>query len=415
MNVMESILMAIEAVRAQKLRSALTLLSIGIGVFAIVFSSSVMALFQGSVNSTLADLGENSFLIQRTPSISFGNTWRKYMKRKPITYDEALAFRDRMTQTDRITISNTNPAYVIKAGGTSTDPDVALIGVDEQYFTVTAASIDGGRAFSAQDVMLNHPVAIVGNDVVVKLFPNGNPLGRTITIKNQQFTIVGLLEKKGGVMGQSQDNRVLIPMPLFVKYYTWEWDRSVDITVKAYSKGAVSDAVDEAIGVMRMLRGVKPWEENTFELDTNEAMSAQFAGFSSGLVLFAWFCGGAALLVAGIGIMNMMLVTVKERTREIGVRKALGARRGWIVRQFMIESIVMCQLGGLSGAVGAVVLGMGGTAIIGAVTGTDIHMAVPWGAIVFSIGACTAIGLIFGLYPAWKASVLDPIEALRYE
>lgn len=415
MNTLESIRQAIEAVRAQKLRSGLTLLSIGIGVFAIIASTSITSTLQKVVSGQLADLGEHSFLIQRTPTVQFGSSWRKYMKRKPISYEQALKFRQQLTTTTLVTISNTNPAYTIKYGGQSTDPDVSLIGVDELYGVVNAIGIDRGRAIAESDVALNRNVAILGNDVVVKLFGEADPIGKNVTIKNQVFNVVGTLTPKGAVLGQSQDNRVLIPMPLFVKYYTWEWDRSVDVSVKAWSRDALPATVDEAIGVMRVLRGVKPTEENTFELDTNEALSAQFAGFGTALLIVAWISGVGALLAAGIGIMNMMLVSVQERTREIGVRKALGARRRWILRQFLVESITLCQLGGMTGTVGGVGTSWMVTWWLRSTGIESVAYTLPIGAIVFSVVACTAVGVMFGLYPAFRAASLDPIEALRYE
>jgi putative ABC transport system permease protein len=417
MNVAESVWMAIDAVRAQKLRSGLTLLSISIGVFAIIASTSITTSLQQAVSGQMASLGEHSFLIQRTPTLTFGSSWRKYMKRKPISYPQALDFKRRMGMDAIVSISNTNPGFIIKAGNESTDPDVALIGIDDQYFTVNAVSLSDGRTITSQDVEFQRNVAIVGNDVITKLFPTlaGSVLGRTVTIRNQQFTIIGILEMKGGVLGQSQDNRVLIPMTNFVKYYTWEWDQSVDVSVRAIAKEALIPTVDEAIGIMRSLRDVKPWEENTFELDTNEALSAQFSGFSTALLIVAWISGLGALAAAGIGIMNMMLVSVKERTREIGLRKALGARRPWIIRQFLVESVTLCQLGGIAGTVGGVGTAWMVTMLLRSSGMSDIPFTFPWSAIVFSVVACTVIGLAFGIYPAFKAASLDPIEALRYE
>ena len=414
MNALESISIAIDAVRSQKLRSSLTLLSIGIGVFAIIASTSIMSTLQQAVNGQLADLGENSILIQRTPTINFGTNWAKMRKRKNITYAQAQQFRDRMTTTQLISISNESPAYTIKAGLESTNPDVSLIGIDDQYFAVNAITIGEGRSFIESEVILNRRAAVIGTDVVKALFGQGSALGKTITIKNQEFDVIGILESRGGVLGQSQDNRVLIPITVFNRYYTSEWDASVDISVKAESKLTLESTFDEAVGVMRALRSVKPWDENNFEIDTNDAITGQFSGFSSALLIVAWISGLGALVAAGIGIMNMMLVSVRERTREIGVRKALGARKRWIVRQFLIESITLCQLGGLTGMIG----GLGSSwAVTEILRGTmpNITYVMPWGTVVFSIVICTVIGIGFGLYPAWRAATLDPIEALRYE
>jgi len=415
MNIGESIGMAWDSVRSNKLRSAFTLLSVSIGVFAIVASSGITNALNTALGSQLSDLGEHSLLIQRTPSMEFGNSWRKYAKRKPISYEQAQDFRDRMTLTNLVSISNTAPGYVIKANDDATDPDVSLIGVDDLYFSVNAVGIASGRAFTEQDVQLNETSAIVGNDVVVKLFSNVDPIGQTIAIKNQNFRIVGVLEQKGGLMGQSQDNRVLIPISLFVKYYTMWWDASVDISVKAFSRDALPATADEAIGIMRMLREVKPGEDNNFEIDTNEALSSQFANLTVAIAALAWISGLIALVVAGIGIMNMMLVSVKERTREIGVRKALGARRSWILQQFLVEGIAIGQFGAIAGVVLGSLTTLAVTFLIKSNGMQSLSYTLPWFAIVFSVVSCTVIGLISGIYPAYKAASLDPIEALRYE
>lgn len=415
MNVLESILLAFDAVRSQKLRSGLTLLSIGIGVFGIISATSIMGALQQAVSGQLADLGENSLLIQRTPSINFGTNWAKMRRRKNITYQQAKEFRDKMTSTNLIAISNTAPGYTIKAGQESSNPDVSLIGIDDLYFAVNAVSVSNGRPITESEVSTSRPVAIIGQDIVTSLFPNIDPLGQLITIKSQKFVVVGVLEPKGGVLGQSQDNRVLIPITVFNKYYTWEWDASVDIGVKASNKMMIPITVDEATGIMRSLRNVKPWEENNFELDTNDALTGQFSGFSTALLVVAWISGLGALVAAGIGIMNMMLVSVKERTREIGVRKALGARKQWIVRQFLIESITLCQLGGLTGMVGGIGTSWAITELLRSFNMPTITYVFPYGTVIFSVVICTVIGISFGLYPAWRAANLDPIEALRCE
>lgn len=414
MNALESVAIALDAVRSQKLRSGLTLLSISIGVFAIIAATSIVQTLERAVTSQLADLGENALLIQRTPTINFGTNWSKMRRRKNITYAQAREFRNRMATTSLIAISNENPGFTVKAGELSTNPDVSLIGIDDMYFAVNAASISSGRIITESEVATSRSVAIVGEDVVASLFPRGSPVGKTITLKNQTFLVIGVLAKKGGIMGQSQDNRVLIPISVFNKYFTWEWDASVDISVKAINKPMLVETMDEATGIMRALRGVRPWEENNFEIDANDALSGQFGGFSTALLIVAWISGLGALIAAGIGIMNMMLVSVRERTREIGVRKALGARRRWIIRQFLIESITLCQIGGLIGVATGLAASWGVTELLRA-SSPDIAYVFPTATVAFGVAICTMIGLGFGLYPAWRAAALDPIEALRYE
>lgn len=414
MNALESVFIAVDAARSQKLRSGLTLLSIAIGVFAIIAATSIMQTLNRAVTSELADLGENSLLIQRTPSINFGTNWAKMRRRKNITYMQAKEFRQRMATTNLIAISNENPGMTVKCGELSTNPDVTLIGIDDMYFIVNAVSVSAGRPITEAEVATSRAVAIIGEDVVASLFPRESPLGQTITLKNQSFLVIGVLTRKGGVMGQSQDNRVLIPISVFNKYYTWEWDASVDISVKAINKPMLAETKDEATGIMRALRGVKPWEENNFEIDANDALTGQFSGFTTALLVVAWISGLGALIAAGIGIMNMMLVSVKERTREIGVRKALGARKRWIIRQFLIESITLCQLGGIVGVLGGLLASWGVTELLRA-SSPSVTYVFPTATVLFSVVICTVIGLAFGTYPAWRAANLDPIEALRYE
>jgi len=415
MHIRESVALALDAIRAQKLRSGLTLLSIGLGVFAIISSTSVVGSLQEVMSTQLADLGEHSFLIQRTPSFQFGGGWRKYQKRKNITYQQATLFREKLTLTNLVTISNTSPGVVVKAGLESTDPDVSLIGADALYFVVNTATVATGRAFSDADVDLSRNVAIVGRDVVVKLFSNRDPVGQRVSIKNQEFEVIGVLEERGGLLGQSQDNRVMIPVSVFVKYYSSPWDKSVDVSVKAISRDALVPTMDEATGIMRSLRDVKPWEENSFEMDTNEALSSQFSMLSSYIAGIAIVSGLGALIVAGIGIMNMMLVSVKERTREIGVRKALGAHRSWIVRQFLIEAVTLSQIGGLIGMATGMFAGFASVLLIRNLGMPTLTYSIPWFWVIFSVVACSIIGIVFGLYPAYRAASLDPIEALRYE
>ena len=196
---------------------------------------------------------------------------------------------------------------------------------------------------------------------------------------------------------------------------TRRWDTSVDITMQAYNAATLQPTHDEAIGIMRSLRGLKAWEENNFEADINDAVQSQFGSLTMAIGVVAWISGIGALAAAGIGIMNMMLVSVKERTREIGVRKALGARRSWITRQFLVEAVTLCQLGGLTGVVGGLATSWGITLLLRSSSVPNLTFIIPWGAMIFSVAACTIIGVGFGLYPAWKAAKLDPIEALRYE
>jgi len=236
-----------------------------------------------------------------------------------------------------------------------------------------------------------------------------NPIGKRITIKNQNYEVIGMLESKGATLGRSQDNVIYIPISGFLKYYSSEWNESVTITIKAIGKGNRDATIDEAIGSLRVIRNLKPWEENDFEMDTNETITEQFSSFIGFLTYFGFFSGAIALIAAGVGIMNIMLVSVKERTREIGIRKAIGAKRKWILMQFIVETITLCQIGGLAG----IIMGVGGGWALGSMAHMTIVFPVNW--LIGAVVLCTVLGLLSGAYPAWKAAKLDPIEALRYE
>jgi putative ABC transport system permease protein len=409
MNIIESIALAFNSIKVYKLRAFLTLLSISIGVFAIMGAGTLITSMDSAVSTELDNLGETNFFITRMPNIHMGNEWHKYMKRKPITYTQVKDLKRDMVITKEITSYCVSMSHTVNSGGLSTDPDVNLIGTDENYFKMFNVNVVRGRILSAEDVSLSRNVAVIGNDILVKVFPHVNPLGQKIRIKNQTFTVVGVLEQKGAVLGKTQDNQVIMPITFFLRYYTNEWDASLNLAVKAPSKAAFLPTMDEAIGLLRSIRNVKPWEENSFEIETNESISQQFGTFTSFLSYFGFGSGFIALIAAGVGIMNIMLVSVKERTREIGVRKAVGARRSWILVQFIVETITLCQIGGFIG----IGVGLGGAWFLGYWLKINIVFPLTW--FIVSIVICTLLGVFFGAYPAWKAAKLDPIEALRYE
>jgi putative ABC transport system permease protein len=409
MNVIESIILAFDSVRVNKLRAILTLLSIAIGVFAIVGAGTLVQSINNAVTGEMAALGENLFSIYRVPKIQTGHTWRKYRQRKPITYSQYMDFKEKLAIAKAVSSQSASSGYTVQYGNQATDPDVTLIGTDENHLMITNTNLTEGRPITAQDIEMNRKVALIGNDIVVKVFPSVSPIGKKIKIGNNYFTVIGILEEKGAVLGQSQDNKVIIPISQFLKYYANRWDESLDISIMAHSQIALQPTIDEAIGTMRAIRDVKPWQENDFELETNESISEQFASLTGYLSYFGLFSGAIALIAAGVGIMNIMLVSVKERTREIGIRKAVGAKRFWILLQFIIETITLCQIGGFIG----IGLGVLGGLMLASSINISLTFPIDW--VVISIVICTILGVVSGSYPAWKAATLDPIDALRYE
>jgi putative ABC transport system permease protein len=409
MDFTESIYQAIDSIRTNKLRTFLTLLSIAIGVFALIVAGTLINSFEKAVLAQLEEIGETTFWIQRLPSIQTGHTWYKYRQRKPITYRQYKELVRMTNSTPWISAHSYTIGMTINAGNLSTDPDVYVAGADPNFFITNSIDVEFGRTFIEEDIDYNRNVAIIGNDIVVKIFPNVNPLGKEISIKNQKYTVIGILKTRGALLGQSKDNMVIIPITNFLKYFASPWEESLQITVKAISKEMLQATMDEVIGNMRVIRNVKPWEANTFELETNETISQQFGSFVNFLSIFGFISGGFALVAAGVGIMNIMLVAVKERTREIGIRKAVGARRLWILWQFILEAITLSQIGGLFG----IIFGVLGGYLLGNAIKLPLFFPVPW--VVLSIIVCTILGIAFGTYPAYRAANLDPIEALRYE
>lgn len=410
MNFLESIYIAFDSVRSNKLRASLTLLSISIGVFAIIGAGTLVSSIDNAVVNEMAGLGETTYAISKMPAVVTGHDWRKYAKRKPITYTQFNELKKKLTgSVEYVNSICQSSGKTVKSGDLASDPDVSLIGSDENYLLSSTNTIKTGRELNVEDVNFNRNVAIIGNDLVVKLFPNTSPLGKKINIENQSFEIIGVLEPKGAVLGQSQDNNVTIPISQYLKYYTSEWEESLDITVRAKNKDILEKSIEDAIAEFRIIRNIKPWMENDFEITTNESISEQFSGFTKFLKYFGIICGVMSLIAAGVGIMNIMLVSVKERTREIGIRKAIGAKNRSILIQFILETITLCQIGGFIG----IIAGLSGAWLLSMQLKLPLIFPIFW--IITAIIVCTFLGIVSGSYPAWKAAKLDPIESLRYE
>jgi putative ABC transport system permease protein len=251
-------------------------------------------------------------------------------------------------------------------------------------------------------------VAVVGTDIQKKLFPNQSPLGKIVKVNERPYQIIGIFAEKGSSFGQSQDDMVIVPITRFF-FDFGSANRTINIAIQSTSQATYNQTLDKAIGAMRVARGLKLGQENDFEVYSNDTMVSAFASIADQVKIGAFVVSVIALLAAGIGIMNIMLVSVTERTREIGLRKAIGARRDDIVRQFLLEAIVLSELGGLAGIFGGV-MGGNGIALL-----FDMSMVFPWGWAMTGLIVCSVIGIGFGFYPAWKAAALHPIEALRFE
>ncbi|MCF8242442.1 MAG: ABC transporter permease [Melioribacteraceae bacterium] len=409
MQIKESVVMAFDSLTNNKLRTVLTLLGISIGLFSIIIVMTAIGAIQKSVEDTFNSIGTNNFIIQKYPAINVGGhgSWRKYRNRKDLTVEMGERLIDMTSLPQAIGLQLDRGGRVVKYGNESTNPDVELIGVNLDEFIVSDRVIGEGRGFTKQDIEYSRNICILGTDIVDKLFPSIYPIGEEIRVGNLSLEVVGILEKKGSVLGASQDNFVIIPITLFTK--TYGDSRSGNYTIMAPSAELTQATMDEVIGALRVIRKVKPGEENDFEIITNDQLIDQFNDITQYFKLGAAVIAFIALVAAGIGIMNIMLVSVSERTKEIGIRKAIGAKRSYIRSQFVIEAIVLSQIGGLIG----IILGVLGGNLVAVTLGVSVILPVEW--ILLGLTITTLVGVTFGAYPAFKASNLDPIEALRYE
>lgn len=405
MLILESIRIALISLGQHRLRSAMTLLSMAIGVFAIVGVSSAIEVLNRSLNEGLEAVGSDDFMIDRKDE-QVGRFRR--VQGAPILLREALSFRERMPSESTIGLKVWASSATISAQGIETDAEIVVYGVDPNYLLFDDRDLTSGRNIGMGDFESGERVAMVGPDVAERLSLSENSLGAEIRINRIRFRLIGITEAKGAVMGMRQDNMVLIPATTVLTTFPQASQNTVSILVRS-SESEMDSQIGEAVGIMRGVRKLSVYEPDNFQIVTQRDIEETVGGFTQYIVFFGAFCGVIALLAAGIGIMNIMLVSVKERTREIGVRKAVGARSGVILVQFLVEALTICQLGAVVG----VLLGLGAGAALS--FALNAPFPAPSMSLVWSILLCSLIGVIFGAYPAWRAARLDPIESLRYE
>jgi putative ABC transport system permease protein len=327
--------------------------------------------------------------------------------RQDITFQTAEKLQEQLRLAKDVSPDETFDLAKVSFSDEETDPTVRIVGSNQYYLGNNAYDIADGRNFSSEDIQYSRPFAIIGNDVKEDLFQTEYPLNKTIRISGRQYQVIGVLEKKGSIFGQSLDNFVLIPYTTAIAVYGG--DRNIDIQVKAPAMDFIESAIDEITGVMRVIRKVAPGSENDFEIETNDSLAGTFDQFTFILYAVGFIIGGITLFGAGIGVMNIMLVSVTERTREIGLRKAVGATKKAIVSQFLMEAVFICQLGGVIGMALGIMAGNGMAIWI------ETDPVIPIWAVTMGFFGMFVIGLVFGVYPAYKAAQLDPIESLRYE
>ncbi len=407
----ESLVMALAAVRSSKLRSILTLLGVAVGVFSIIAVMTAVSVLRNAIEEGISQLGANTFQIQKFPVVMGDDhaMRRKYRNRKNISYEQAQAVKEKTTHAEMVGIEGWKFGRTVVWNAQKTNPNIQVAGEDVEGIPTNDWTVGNGRAIGPQDLQAAAKVAVLGSTLAEKLFPpNIDPVGQTIRLDGTLYKVIGVFQKKGGSLGGNQDNFLVIPLSAFFNAYGKE-STDIHIMVKAKSREEFEDCVEEARLILRTARKVAPGEDDNFGYFSNDSLVTQFNEFTLYLRLGVLLVSSIALLAAGVGIMNIMLVSVTERTHEIGIRKSVGAMKRDILAQFMVEAVILCEMGGLVG----IILGILGGNVVGILV--DAPAVIPWDWAAIGVGVCSLVGLIFGVYPAWKASALDPIESLRYE
>jgi len=401
--------MALGAIRSGKLRSTLTILGIVVGIFSIISVMTALGVLQRSIEEGITELGANTFQIQKFPQSFNGNNRGRYRNRKDITYEQALQVKEKASLAEQVGIEAWQGGRVIFWEGGKTNPNVAICGENPEGIVTNDWTIESGRSYSDAEMDETGSVAILGKPVAEKLFPAYvDPVGQTIRFDGGVYRVIGVFQKKGGSLGGNEDNFVCIPITTFFARYGKE-DRDIHVMVKAAGREVVEDAIEQSRMILRAARHVSPGAEDDFSWFSNDSLIQQFNDLTLYLRIGVMVISSISLLAAGVGIMNIMLISVTERTKEIGIRKSIGAKKTDILTQFMIEALILCEIGGLIG----IVLGIIGGNVVGILM--EVPALIPWEWVGIGILVCSAVGFLFGVYPAWKASNLDPIEALRFE
>ncbi len=409
----EIIRMAFGSLGVNKLRSFLTMSGITIGVFSVIGVMTTVSAMRGSIETGLSFLGVNMFQISKYPTgiQMSGDARRRIEQRRNITLAEAQRYQRMMediTEVVCLKVFYRGGAVQATYLNRKTEPGLSFVGTNEHFLTANQFSIETGRNFTAEDIDLGRPLAIIGQSIVKKLFPAESPLGKMIKVGGRTYTVTGTLAEKGSSFGESQDDILLAPITRFLSDFG-STRFSINLATQAPSQELYNETVDRAITAMRIVRSLQAEDDNDFEMYSNDSLIAAFAKVADVVRSGALVISGIALLAASIGIMNIMLVSVTERTKEIGIRKSIGARKVSILIQFLIEAVVLSLTGGVVGILLGVIAGNGLALWMKAT------VVFPWDWAGIGLLICTVIGVGAGLYPALKAAALDPIESLRYE
>ena len=405
-----NLMLALDTIRAHKLRSLLTMLGVIIGTGTIIGVGSILTGFDGAVTGVFKSFGPNAIIVMREPAFRSADLTPEQRARKQFTYENVEAVRDECGACDRVSAvlgpSNRSPTLVTKYKGNAIY-QTQLRGVEQSYVRTGQIDIDQGRFFTEFEDRHRSNVAVIGADVQKGLFGEENSIGKLINVDGQQFEVIGTMHRPTASFFDSSDNRVFVPFFSMKKMYPNAQDVYISVTA---NDGMLPRALDEIRTILRIQRHVPPKKPDNFEMTTADQMIGQFRQITAMTFLVMIVLSSIGLLVGGIGVMNIMLVSVTERTREIGTRKAIGARRMDIIFQFLLEASVLTGLGGLAGLVLGWLLAM-----LSKLVFSSLPITVPAWAAIAGLVVSVGVGLFFGIWPASKAAKLDPVQALRYE
>ncbi len=411
MQFREIVVMALSSLGANKLRSALTMIGITIGVFSVISVMTAIGALQGSIESGLNILGANIFQFAKYP-VNFnasGKNQNKYANRHNITYRQALHYAALMEGgAQDVCLKSFDDGKQAVYNGVKTTPSITIAGTNKGFVTANAYAIGYGRNISDEDVEFARSVLVIGKRIEKRLFPHESPIGKVIKLSGHTYTIIGVFAEKGTAFGFSQDDIAIMPITRFFEDFG-SAKRTINVATQSFSQQLYNRTFDKAIGAIRTARGLRADQPNDFEIYTNDSLKSAFISVAGIVRIGAFVISLIALLAAGIGIMNIMLVSVTERTKEIGVRKSIGARSRDILRQFLTEAVFISEAGGILG----IILGVIGGDLLALWLKVDLIF--PFGWAITGLVVCSAIGIGFGFYPAYRAAALDPIEALRFE
>ena len=415
MRFTEILRMAVGSLGVNKLRSFLTMFGITIGVFTVLAVMTAVTALRSSIETGISFLGSNIFQFAKFPLSGGGGDEgprrRRYELRRDITLAQAIRYQQLMAESANVVCLKAfyrGPSAYASYGGRKTTPGLTFGGSNEHFLAANQYSIESGRNFASDDIEYARPVVIIGQDLVKRLFPSESPLGKVIKLADRTYTVIGTFAPKGNAFGNSGDAIGMIPITRFINDFGSE-GLSINIATQADSQERYNETLDQAVTAMRIARGLKAEQENDFEIYSNDSLISAFAKVADVIAAGSFVISAIALVAAGVGIMNIMLVSVTERTKEIGIRKSIGARKKSILYQFLIEAVTISLLGGVAG----ILLGIGAGNILASFL--DAKAIIPWDWAAIGLIVCSGIGVGFGFYPAWKASSLDPIEALRFE